>query len=69
MYLKTDDPKLLRDSNSNAIINNDTEGYRQFLQARQTSKTLSQLQKTIESLQKQVDSLSKKIDRLEQKNG
>ena len=69
MFVKTNDPKLLRDTNSNAIINNDTEGYKQFLKNRDLSKTLLQLQKQIDLLTKQVDVLNRKIDRLEQKNG
>lgn len=69
MFVKTDDPKLLRDTNSRAIINNDDEGYKQFLKNKQLGKTITQLQKQVDLLAKQVDILNRKIDRLEQKNG
>lgn len=65
MHIQTEDPKFVRDANSNALLNKDVDGYRVFKQMQVMNKQINSLQKTIEMLQQQVININNRIAKLE----
>lgn len=68
MYVQTDDPKFIRDTKSNAILNKDIDSYRVYKQLQTMSKQITTLEKTVELLRQQLLIVNNKLLELN-KNG
>jgi hypothetical protein len=60
-YLKTDQPGLVRDSNSHAIINNNDIEYKLFMQNRNNSNQIKDIECDLNSLKKDFVDIKKML--------
>lgn len=64
-YMKVkEDPSLMRDQESNALINIDNAGLAQYKKQKRQSKQINNMNERIETMEKQLDQLNENIENL-----
>lgn len=63
-FAKTEDPSLLRDMHTGAIINNDMAAYKAFLNEREKGMRIDSVTKEIQELQDDVSQIKHMLQQL-----
>jgi hypothetical protein len=63
-WVKTEDPNFVREPNTNAVINIDTNGYRRFKEERERVIKMQQLAQDVTSLQNDIGDIKQMLQQL-----
>lgn len=63
-WVKTEDPSFVREPNTNAVINIDTNGYRRFKEERERVIKMQQLAQDVTSLQNDIGDIKQMLQQL-----
>jgi len=63
-YIKTDDPRFVKDSHTSAIINIDRNGYNRFKLERDKAMQMQNLSHQVDSLQTEMQDIKRLLQQL-----